>query len=344
MVKKEFCQIKRDKSLFPIVILAPIIQLFLFGYAVSLDIKEVPIVLLKEGNDRSSEEAILSLISSGYFIIKENVSSIKEFEKSILCGRTKAGVILRKGEINIVIDGSDSNTAALIEGYFEKVFGKKELFSLGLIVPQGKVLFNPNLKTVNFMVPGVTALVLMIITMVLSSGILVKEKERGTIEHIFVTPVSSGEVILGKLLPFMIIGFLDLFLVVSVGVFIFKVPFKGSVSFLIFATFPFILTMLSIGILVSITSKTQQQAIMTTFMIMLPNLILSGFMFPIDNMPLLMQKLTYLIPVRYYLTILRSIFLKGAGLRILLKEVIILFLFGFSFLFLSIRTFKKKLS
>ena len=194
------------------------------------------------------------------------------------------------------------------------------------------------------MVPGVTGLVLLIITMVLASAILVKEKEIGTIEHIFVTPLTSSEVILGKLLPFMIIGFFDLFLVVAAGIFIFKTPFKGNFAFLVFTTFPFILTTLSLGIFISITSKTQQQAVMTAFMIMLPNLILSGFMFPVENMPIIIQKLTYIVPVKYYLIILRSIFLKGTGLRILWKETLILFVFGFAFLFLSISAFKKKLS
>jgi ABC-2 type transport system permease protein len=346
MLKKEFSQIRRDRRLFPLVIFAPVIQLFLFGYAVSLDIKEIPIAIMKEKQDSYSDEILLSLVSSNYFVIKENVYSIYEVENAILRGRVKAGLILGESETNVVIDGSDNNTAALIEGYFEKILAEKRNISIEtpVIVPVFKILFNPELRTVNFMVPGVTGLVLLIITMVLASAILVKEKEVGTIEHIFVTPLTSSEVILGKLLPFMVIGFFDLFLVVAAGIFIFKTPFKGNFGLLVFTTFPFILTTLSLGIFVSITSKTQQQAIMTAFMIMLPNLILSGFMFPIENMPLLIQKLTYIVPVKYYLIILRSIFLKGAGLKILWKETLILFVFGFTFLFLSISVFKKKLT
>lgn len=346
MLKKEFAQIRRDRRLFPLVIFAPVIQLFLFGYAVSLDIKAIPIAVMNEKQDSYSEEVLLSLVSSNYFVIKENLHSIHEVEELILRGVVKAGLILREDEVNIVIDGSDNNTAELIEGYFEKILTEKSdtLVTTPVIVPIFRILFNPELKTVNFMVPGVTGLVLLIITMVLASAILVKEKEIGTIEHIFVTPLSSSEVILGKLLPFMIIGFFDLFLVIAAGIFIFKTPFKGNLGFLVFTTFPFILTTLSLGIFVSITSKTQQQAVMTAFMIMLPNLILSGFMFPVENMPLFIQKLTYIIPVKYYLIILRSIFLKGAGVRILWKETLVLFVFGFAFLFLSISAFRKKLS
>lgn len=346
MLKKEFSQIRRDRRLFPLVIFAPVIQLFLFGYAVSLDIKEIPIAVMNEKQDSYSGEVLLSLVSSNYFVIKENLRSIHEVEEAILRGRVKAGLILREDEVNIVIDGSDNNTAALIEGYFEKILAEKRntLVATPVIVPIFRILFNPELKTVNFMVPGVTGLVLLIITMVLASAILVREKEIGTIEHIFVTPLSSSEVILGKLLPFMIIGFFDLFLVVAAGIFIFKTPFKGNFALLVFTTFPFILTTLSLGIFISITSKTQQQAVMTAFMIMLPNLILSGFMFPVENMPLFIQKLTYIIPVKYYLIILRSIFLKGAGLKILWRETVILFCFGFTFLLLSISAFKKKLT
>jgi len=346
MLKKEFCQIKRDRRLFPLIIFAPVIQLFLFGYAVSLDINEIPIAIMKEKHDSYSEEILLSLMSSNYFIIRENVHSIDEIEKAILHGRAKAGLILGEKGINILIDGSDNNTAALIEGYFEKILFENRNPSIDTpeVIPVFRMLFNPELKTVNFMVPGVTGLVLLIITMVLASGILVKEREVGTIEHIFVTPLTSSEVILGKLLPFMIIGFFDLFLVVAAGIFIFNTPFKGNFGFLIFTTFPFILTTLSLGIFISITSKTQQQAVMTAFMVMLPNLILSGFMFPIENMPLLLQKLTSILPVKYYIIILRSIFLKGVGLKILWRETVILFCFGFTFLFLSILAFKKKLS
>ncbi len=346
MLKKEFTQIKRDRRLFPLVIFAPVIQLFLFGYAVSLDIKEIPIAIMKEKQGSYSDEILLSLVSSNYFLIKENVNSLHEVENAILRGRVKAGLILGEKGINVVIDGSDNNTAELIEGYFEKILAGKRITSekTPVIIPVFRVLFNPELKTVNFMVPGVTGLVLLIITMVLASAILVKEKEIGTIEHIFVTPLSSSEVILGKLLPFLIIGLFDLFLVVAAGIFIFKTPFKGNFGFLVFTTFPFILTTLSLGIFISITSKTQQQAVMTAFMVMLPNIILSGFMFPIENMPPVIQKLTYIVPVKYYIIILRSIFLKGAGLKILWKETSILFLFGFTFLFLSISAFKKKLS
>ncbi len=344
MIRKEFIQIRRDRRLFPIILVAPVIQLFLFGYAVSLDIKDIPIVIMDERSDSYSREILFSLTSSNYFLIERNVNHLKEMEKTIEKGEAKAGIVIReKGEPTVFIDGSDNNTAALIEGYFEKALAKYSQHRPD-VLPVPRILFNPEMKTVNFMVPGVTGLVILVITMVLSSGILVKEREIGTLEHLLVTPVSSSEVIMGKLLPFLLIGYVELFLVVGAGIIIFHIPFKGNFGFLLLATFPFILASISMGLFSSTISKTQQQAVITAFMMMLPNILLSGFMFPIESMPLLLQKLTVIIPARYYMTILRSVFLKGAGFSILWKEILALFGFGCAFFLLNISAFKKKLT
>jgi ABC-2 type transport system permease protein len=343
MIRKEFIQIRRDRRLFPIIVIAPVIQLFLFGYAVSLDIKDIPTVVMDERNDNYSREVLLSLTSSDYFIIEKVVNNLNEMEKLIEDGFAEAGLVIRDREgLVIFIDGSDNNTATLIEGYFEEALSKYNL-NRPRVIPVPRILFNPDLKSVNFMVPGITGLVILIITMVLASGILVREREIGTLEHILVTPVSKMEVIAGKLFPFLLIGYLELFLVVSAGILIFDTPFKGNFGFLALATFPYILTSISMGLFVSTISKTQQQAVITAFMIMLPNILLSGFMFPIENMPLLLQKLTFIIPVRYFMTILRSVFLKGAGLEVLWREILALFGFGFAFFLFSISTFRKTL-
>lgn len=343
MIRKEFIQIRRDRRLFPIIVIAPIIQLFLFGYAVSLDIKDIPIIVMDERNDSYSREVLLSLTSSNYFIIEKTVSHLNEMEKLIEDGYAEAGLVIRDREgLVIFIDGSDNNTAALIEGYFEEALSRYNL-NRPKVIPVPRILFNPELKSVNFMVPGITGLVILIITMVLASSILVREREIGTLEQILVTPISKTEIIVGKLFPFLLIGYLELFLVVSAGILIFDAPFKGNFGFLALATFPYILTSISMGLFVSTISRTQQQAVITAFMIMLPNILLSGFMFPIENMPLLLQKLTFIVPVRYYITILRSVFLKGAGLGVLWKEILALFGFGCAFFFFSISTFRKTL-
>jgi len=343
MIRKEFIQIRRDRRLFPIIVIAPIIQLFLFGYAVSLDIKDIPIIMMDERNDSYSREVLLSLTSSNYFIIEKEVNNLNEMEKLIEDGDAKAGLVIRDREnLVIFIDGSDNNTAALIEGYFEEALSRYNL-NRPRVIPIPRILFNPELKSVNFMVPGITGLVILIITMVFASGILVREREIGTLEQILVTPISKMEVIVGKLFPFLLIGYLELFLVISAGILIFDTPFKGNFGFLALATFPYILTSISIGLFVSTISRTQQQAVITAFMIMLPNILLSGFIFPIENMPLLLQKLTFIVPVRYYMTILRSVFLKGAGLGVLWKEILALFGFGCAFFLFSISTFRKTL-
>lgn len=343
IIKKEFIQLRRDRRLFPIIIFAPLFQLFLFGYAVSLDINNVPIVVMDESNDSYSKEIILSLTSSGYFTVENMVHGLKDMEYALERGVAKAALLINDDrKLNIFIDGSDNNTASIIEGYFENALSKYTV-NRPEVIPIPRILFNPEMVTVNFMVPGVTGLVLMIITTVLASGILVREKERGTMEHILVTPVSSTEVILGKLIPFLLIAYFEVFLVVGAGILIFEVPFKGSFVFLLFATFPYILTTLSIGLYASTISMTQQQAVLTAFMFMMPNILLSGFMFPIENMPEILQKLTILIPVKYYMTIVRGVFLKGTGLKILWSEILALFGFGIAFFLLSVSSFRRKL-
>lgn len=343
MIIKEFIHIRRDKRLFPIIVVAPIIQLFLFGYAVSLDIKNVSLVVVDERRDTYSREILLSLTSSNYFLVKKGVNTINEMEAIIKREEAKAGLVIsRNRKLYVFIDGSDSNTGTIIEGYFEKALAKFG-GNIPRVDPRIRILFNPQMKTVNFMVPGVTGMVILIITMVLGSGILVKEREIGTLEHLLVTPVSSAEIITGKLLPFLLIGYLEVFLVVGAGILIFHTPFRGNFGFLLLATFPFILTAIAIGIFASTISRTQQQAVITAFMILLPNILLSGFIFPIENMPVLLQKLTLILPVRYYMTLVRNIFLKGGGISILWKEILYLFGFGIFFFLLSIRVFKKKL-
>jgi len=343
MIRKEFIHIRRDRRLFPIIVVAPIIQLFLFGYAVSLDIKGVPLVVMDERSDIYSREVLLSLTSSDYFLIQESANGLKDMEETIKSGRAKAGLVIRKNKaLSIFIDGVDNNTAALIEGYFEKALLKYSS-SKPEVLPITRILYNPEMKTVNFMVPGVTGLVILVITMVLGSGILVREREIGTMEHLLVTPISASEIITGKLLPFLLIGYLEMFLVVGAGILIFHIPFRGNLGFLFLATFPFLLTSLSMGLFASTISKTQQQAVITAFMMLFPNILLSGFMFPIESMPLVIQRLTVIIPVKYYMIIVRSIFQKGAGIQTLWNEILALFGFGCTFFLLSIFAFRKKL-
>ncbi|RKZ16249.1 hypothetical protein DRQ17_05590 [bacterium] len=344
MLRKEFIQLRRDKRLFPMLFFAPLFQLFLFGYAVSLDIKDVPMVVVDNRNDSFSREVILSLISSGYFRVICSTHSLQVMDRKILMGEANAGIIINEdGKIGVFIDGSDNNAAGIIQGYFEQVLSR---FSNHIpeVYPIPRFLFNPEMKSVNYMVPGVAGMVILIIASVLAAGILVKEKEIGTMEHLLVTPISPAEMVLGKLIPFIFISYIEMGLVIPAGIIFFHIPFRGNILFLIVATFPFIITILSIGLLSSIISSTQQQAVMTAFLFMFPNIVLSGFIFPIENMPDWLQKITYLLPFRYYMTILRSVFLKGGGFPQLWREILILCIFALFFFTLSVRRFRKILT
>lgn len=368
MVIKEILQIVRDRRMLPLIFIAPMIQLFLFGYAATFDIKNVHMAVVDDDKSLASRKIRELFTGSGYFIIPKEVDSEEEamrlMDGGVIKFYLKIPVQFDKyikkripAPLQVIFDGSDSNSANVIRGYVEKILFDesfritfKRIQDMGInpkimggIDARLRVWFNPELKSVNFMVPGMIAMILLTMTSIFTAMTIVKERELGTMEHLMVTPITSFELILGKILPWVIIGFGEVLLIIAVGVFWFKVAIKGSLILLFLLSGFFLLCTFALGLFISTISKTQQQAMITNIFFMFPNVILSGFMFPIENMPPLMQYLSYIIPLRYYLVIVRGIFLKGVGPSALWDSVIPLIIFGMLMITLSVLRFRKKL-
>ena len=365
IIKKEFYQIRRDKRMFGISIMAPILQVFLLGYAATTDIKNSTMVVCDMDRTAESRAFVESFATSNYFIPKyrvdapDDVTTFIEETKAnmaLLVPKGFAGKILSKepAQIQIILDGTDANTANILLGYATQLVGsysRKVVAEyarvaggarLPQILPEPRVWFNPDLKSQNYMVPGVVAMVLMMITMTLTSVGIVKEKENGTLEQILVTPIKPYQFILGKLIPFTIIGFIDALIVLAIAHYWFNVPLVGSLALLFGLSALFLLTTLGLGLFVSTIAKSQQQAMMIAqFFFFMPFMFLSGFTFPIANMPDWIQYLTYLIPLRYFLEIVRGIFLKGSDLTHLWHQGAALLVFGIVILSLSVMRFRK---
>ena len=373
---KEFIQISRDKRMVAMIFLAPVFQLFILGYAVTTDVNNISLAVLDYDKTSQSRELISAFVNSGYFQIKKFVSSENELYPLLDKGEVasalkinpKFGSNLKKEvptEVQFIVDGTNSNTAMVVTNYANQIISQqsKKIIVERLIKKRGLSLstgeksfipqvsgvdnriiawYNPTLKSVNYNVSAMLSVILFVATVMLTSMAIVREKEMGTMEQILVTPIKSVELLLAKIFPFIIIGFTDVLLVTAVALFWFKVPFRGDFLLLLFCVGLYLLTTLGIGLFISTISKTQQQALLSTFFIMMPMIILSGFMFPIANMPKVFQYITYLIPLRYFLVIIRGIFLKGSGLDILWKEMVPLALLGVSIFGLSALRFQKR--
>ena len=369
MLIKEFIQIFRDPRMKGVIFLMPIIQLLVFGYAVTTDVKHIATLVHDLDNSIASRELVSRFAKSGYFNVVEYTD--REDRVRELLDRGKVGAVLRmnKGfeddlragrtsQLQVIVDGTDSNTAGIVLGYSSKIAGQfsTELLTqrilrssgplgrTGRVVVETRAWFNENLESRNFYVPGVIAIIVMLITLMLTSMAVVREKEIGTMEQIMATPITSAEFILGKTVPFALIGFADVILVTLIGALWFEVPIRGNLGLLFVATALYLLTTLSIGLFISTVSQTQQQAMMSTFFFYLPAVLLSGFMFPIANMPQVVQWLTYLNPLRYFLVVIRGIFLKGVGLDVLWSQMLALAVMGCLALWLAAKRFHKTLA
>jgi ABC-2 type transport system permease protein len=368
IIVKELLQLRRDKRMFGLSIMAPILQLILLGYAATTDVDSVPLLVYDQDRTSISRDLISQFTNSGYFVLTDQVHDYATIEREIEQGKVWLALVIpvkfsenitahRTAPIQVIVDGSDATTANVSANYATQILAaysssiiaqtmKKNPAPLASVqvTPEIRVWYNADLKSRNFMVPGVVALVLMIVTMTLTSLGIVKEKESGTLEQLLVTPIKPYQLIIGKLIPFILIGFVDVTLVLLVAKFWFQVPLRGSISLLYGLSGLFILTTLGLGLFVSTISKTQQQAMMTAqFFIFLPFIFLSGFTFPIENMPKLIQYITYVIPLRYFITIIRGIFLKGVGFAELWRESLALLIFGVAILTLSVLRFRKRL-
>ncbi len=364
---KEFLQIRRDKRLLPLILFAPIIQVILLGYAATVDVKNISLVVYDGDRSTESRGYLERFTNTGYFTVVGFAEHPNELDDWL--DETRATLALsipngfgtdigagRKVSVQVLADGSDANTAnislnyaaQITAGYAQSLLTNRLMRAGGISVPavvsETRVWFNPDLRSANFMIPGVVALILLIITTTFTSAAIVREKEAGTIEQIMVTPIRPYQFILGKLLPFIIIGFVDVVLVLGVAVNWFGIPLKGSILLLFGLSGLFLLTTLGLGLFVSTISRTQQQAMMTAqFFIFFPFIFLSGFTFPIDNMPTIVQMITYVVPLRYFITIVRGLFLKGVGLEILWPQALALFAFGLAILSLAVARFQKRL-
>ncbi|MEW5843840.1 MAG: ABC transporter permease [Bacteroidota bacterium] len=366
---KEFLQLKRDPRLFGIVFLAPVIQLIVLGYAANMDVNTVHTAVFDQDKTAASRDFVEKFERSGYFQIDDYVESYKQIDDDINSNKVLWALVIPKdfekkinrmesAPVQTIFDGSDGNKTSIAFGYLHGIassYSKSILLenadrtgmkvpAAGSLIPAVRVWYNPDLKTRVFMVPSIMGLILMIITTILMSMAIVKEREIGTLEQLIVTPIKPSQLIIGKLVPFGILGFIDVLIVLSVMIFWFGIGVRGSFIFLVASSFLFVLSTLGIGLFISTISKTQQQAMMVAqFGIMMPMIYLSGFAFPIENMPKIIQYITYLIPLRYYITILRGVILKGASFFELIPETGMLLLFGITILFLSAKRFKKRL-
>jgi ABC-2 type transport system permease protein len=369
MLIKEFIQTFRDPKMKGVIFLMPIVQVLIFGYAVTTDVKHVTTAVHDLDNSVTSRELISRFEKSGYFDIVEYVDNENRAAELVDRGEVRTVLRINKGfgddlragrtaQLQVIVDGTDSNTAGIVLDYSSKItlqFSQKVLITRftrlkgpaekpGHIELETRAWFNENLESRNFYVPGVIAIIVMLITLMLTSMAVVREKEIGTMEQIMVTPIRPVEFILGKTVPFALIGFADVVLITVIGVFWFEVPIRGSLPLLFGATALYLMTTLGIGLLISTVSSTQQQAMMSTFFFYFPAVLLSGFMFPIANMPTVIQWLTYLNPLRYFLVVIRGIFLKGVGPEILWPQMLALAVMGTITLWLASRRFRKTLA
>jgi ABC-2 type transport system permease protein len=371
LIWKEFLEIRMNPRLFGIVVVAPILQLAMLGYAATTDVKDVPVVVADGDRSSASRELIQRFDASRNFTVIATVTTVAEIERFLESGTASLALAIPAGYgsdlqaghpamLQAVADGTDTNSTTAALGYATALVGgyARELVETAAAasaVPRGtaggaidariRVWFNPQLESRFFMIPGVLALVLLLITTNLAAMAIVREKEIGTLEQLNVTPLRRWELIAGKLLPYGLIGVLDILLVTGVAVFWFEVPLRGSFWLLFAISLVYVLCTLGLGLLVSTISETQQQAMMTaTFFFLMPMIYLSGFMTPIENMPHTIQWVTYVIPLRYYLVIVRGIFLKGVGFQVLWPQVAALAAWGTVVIGLAVTRSRKRLN
>ena len=369
MLIKEFIEVFRDPRMKAFIFVVPIMQLLIFSYAASTDVRHIATAVYDLDNTVSSREVVSRFVKSGYFDVVASIANDHQERELLDRGEVTAVLHVNRGfegdlvagrsaPVQMIVDGTDSNTAGIVLGYSNTIVQQYSQAILaervhrlhgdvrvpGQVELETRTWFNDNLESRNFFVPGVIALMITLLTLLLTSMAIVREKEIGTMEQIMVTPIRPVEFILGKTVPFALISFVDLVLVTLVGVLWFRIPIRGSFVLLVLAMSVYLLSALGVGLLISTMSQTQQQAMMSTFFFFMPAVLLSGFMFPIANMPVVVQWLTYLNPMRYAMVILRGIFLKGVGLGILWPQILALAVMGVATLGVASRRFRKTLA
>jgi ABC-2 type transport system permease protein len=374
LMRKEFIQIYRNKQNFGLLLIAPLFQLLIFGYASRLDVKDVRIVVADLDRSASSREIVDSFARSGYFVVVQTVDSYDAVDRYLETGQAAMAVLIPPdlerrirgnltAQVGVLVDGVDTTTAGTAAGYAQSIlqrfavsFTARRINKMQglmydtptprLIVPSvndaTRSWFNPNLNSKDFFVPGVVVIILLALTTILTSSVIVREKEIGTIEQLMVAPISRVELILGKTLPCFMIVITIMAVITPLSFVIFDIPFRGSRPFFFATGMLFLITVAGIGVTISTFCRTQQQAVLSSFMFLQPSVLLSGYAFPIENMPTVVQYLTYLNPLRYFITIVRGVFLKGVGWEILWPQVLPICFMSIFFIVTASLLFKKR--
>jgi ABC-2 type transport system permease protein len=367
VIVKEFLQLRQDKKMIPAMIVGPLVQLLALGYAANLDVTRVPLVLVDQDRSAASRALVDRFTGAGTFDLVGVEDGAGAIEPWLVEGRAQIALVIAAGygadlaagrspRVQAIADGTDANSSGVGLGYASRLIAESGaeiaasrrspagLAPVGRFELEPRVWYNPDLKSRWFYVPAVLAMVLMLVTMILPSMAVVREKELGTLEQLSVTPLRPWQLILGKLTPFLVVGMLDMLLITGLVTGLFGVPLRGSLLLLALLTLLFLLTTLGLGLLVSTLVKTQQQAMgFAVYILMVPMIYLSGLIFPIENMPRGFQLATYVIPVRYYANILRGVFLKGSGIGVLWPDALALLAIGVTVLTLASLRFRKSL-
>ena len=346
VIRKEFLHIKRDTGLRRMVLIAPLLQLLIYGYVVATEIRALPMAVLDQSNSAESRRLVDRFVRSDYFVLYQQAASPRDVERSLNEGTAIVGLVipedyardLRRGDrgrIQMLVDGTNSNTATIALGYAGGVVAaenaaqlEKNLDRRGLrrieagIREEPRVWFNPSLRPINYMVPGIVCMLLMEMMVPLIAFSVVRERERGTIEQLMVTPIRAAELLIGKTVPYLLIGLADACLILTAGTFWFGVPLPANLGSLFATTMLFVGVCLSLGVLIATLVRTQQQAALSSQFALVPNILLSGLMFPIESMPTAMQWFTAALPMRYFLIIVRGIMMKGLGITDLWNQIL----------------------
>ena len=363
IVWKEFLQFRRDPLLLRLVFLLPLLQLIMFGYVVSADITNLPTAIVDYDHTATSRDLVRAFESSGYFRVVERPSAEKDLQPLFDSTKVQIAIVIDAGTeagllggrtmpVGIVVDGADSKTASVASGYASQLiaqFNQRRL-ALQLARVHGptldsrvRVVFNPSIKAVNAMIPGLIAAILMISILAIMSQAVVRERARGTLEQMMVTPLTRGEYLFGKVTPYVLIATVQMAIVALVGRYWFGVPFHGQFLTVALGLALFTFTSIGMGLLVSLVSKTQQQAQQMVMFIMIPTMVLSGFIFPLESMPPVIRTLTYIIPLRYALVVLRGAFLKGSSVRDLAVPLLAMVAFSVVIFTVAVTQFSKRL-
>lgn len=359
IIQKEFIHVFKDKASFIIVLMMPIMFSLIFGYAVTTDIEDIQIAILDNDKTVESREIIEKFGTSDYFLTNYYVSSIDEVESLIGSNKVKGALIIpsgfssaiqrgEDGNYQLILDGADPNVSRVALQYGNMIASQYKL-TKGMVEGDAtfgistRVWYNPNMKSAMFIIPALIGLIMQNITILLTAFSLVREREKGTIEQLIVSPIKPFELILGKMIPYIIIGSFDFLLALFFGTWYFGVPIVGSLGLLIGLGFGFVIVALALGMLLSTIAKTQLEAMQLVIITLLPSVILSGFMFPVEAMPLPIQMISRVIPLTYFITILRGIILKGVGIEYLWTEVYTLIIMGIVLMTLATMRFRKKL-